>query len=405
MSIKAIVNIILYRILRSPENMHLELCELLSKCGFNPKDGLCLEVKRELEIKRYCKIRNLPKFKYRVSLTTTGRSYITSLEQNYKLSNNQKIKAISNSLSYTSENILDVILENFYCTNRAESVALIKYMEEQKLIEASHTKDGIFAKLVFTTKEEPPGTISIPNIKQQSSSRNSRIDYKWLIGILISISILIVGILNYCSNQSKRDGDGIEKPIQENKALDDTNGTIGQSKTVLVNECLADTYHARLLETPGVDSNAFTLEIEFYDHVAPSKQILDLPPGRSKIIDCNEDFVIVSFACGGPCYADVFISSEGEKPNETYGYSNRMLLDSHILSYIEGEEFEKQRIRNLKSGEEITLNISRCVDAWGSPCLINSMYFSNNDTLLLEYRLPTDEKITYSVGVEDLLKI
>lgn len=215
----------------------------------------------------------------------------------------------------------------------------------------------------------------------------------------------MVAIILVCTTCNSEKEDSLEELFQRSEAGSDIDGTVARSKTTVVNECLQSTYHARLLETHGVDSNAFTLEIDFYDQVKSSKRMLDLPSGRSKIMDCNEDFVIIGFACGGPCYADVFISLEGDKPDKTYGYSNRMLLDSHILAYIEGEEFDKQIIRNLESEAEIIVDISKCVDAWNSPCLIDTMYFTNKNTLLLDYKSPREEKITYHVEVEDLLKI
>ena len=140
---------------------------------------------------------------------------------------------------------------------------------------------------------------------------------------------------------------------ENNLKLSTKNSTIE-----LIDSCLATDYKVKLEEFINLDSNAIKLTI--VKDGLEKVQILDLPPGRTKIENCSKDLIILSSACGGPCSSNDFIFVNEDRPNEGYMYCHIAENDEKIISYHVNEDFEIIKIRNLKNGKEMSSVISPC---------------------------------------------
>jgi hypothetical protein len=207
-----------------------------------------------------------------------------------------------------------------------------------------------------------------------------------------------------CNERSKP-----EKVNSKNKteALNPTDKSIvvqeEKPDTILfVDQCENAIYEATLHEDTRLDSNAFTLTINFNKNLKEKAYKLDLPPGRGKINYCTDEYVTLGFSCGGPCYARVFVFLDKNKPIKIFGYCQRVTSNDNIITHIEDEEFENLIIHNLKNGKEMIVSIENCHDL-NFPCLLDSAYMINNN-LVLEYDASSDNPKKKIVNIRKILK-
>ena len=71
-------------------------------------------------------------------------------------------------------------------------------------------------------------------------------------------------------------------------------------------------------------------------------EVLNIPVDRSSIHRCEEDYVSVDFACGGPCYSEIFVFTDVTRPNEQYSYVQFIENHPNLITHIEKEEFESK---------------------------------------------------------------
>jgi hypothetical protein len=120
---------------------------------------------------------------------------------------------------------------------------------------------------------------------------------------------------------------------------------------------------------------------------------------RCSINYCEKDYVVVGFACGGPCYSQVFIFTDNRE-NKQFDYGQRISNNSNIIAHIKDEEFEKLIIHNFKNGKELIVNNSD----------IDWMYYGQMDTLYLlgstlklEYQTENKQTKKKSVSLKQIM--
>lgn len=177
--------------------------------------------------------------------------------------------------------------------------------------------------------------------------------------------------------------------------------SIIDSTIELIDSCVGMDYKTLLEEYINLDSKAFKLTIS--KNGKEQTQILDLPTGRTHIENCNQDFIILNSACGGPCFTKEIIFVKEERPNEGYMYCHIAENNYKIISYHVDEEFEVIKIRNLKNSKEISLNISPCENEFSYPCGISKIKVFK-DKLLITFDSPEGKPRQKEVSIIEILK-
>lgn len=120
----------------------------------------------------------------------------------------------------------------------------------------------------------------------------------------------------------------------------------------------SDHFISKLEEIPNRDSNAYKLTIFSKNGVKQFTKILNTRPQMSMINYCNDFYTVVGFPCGGPCYSQVFVFTDENRPLEQYNFGQSITGNPTIIAHIKNEEFETLLVRNLKNGKEIPIDIS-----------------------------------------------
>jgi hypothetical protein len=162
----------------------------------------------------------------------------------------------------------------------------------------------------------------------------------------------------------------------------------------------SDNFISKLDEIPNRDSNAYKLTISLKNGKKLFTKILNTRPQRSMINYCTDLYTVVGFSCGGPCYSQVFVFTDKNRPSEQYGYAQRVIDYPNIIAHIKNEEFEKLFVRNFNNGKELKIDIS-------DGHLINyghmdTMYIVKNDLVIM---YPSNKKLKKKiVNIESILK-
>lgn len=154
--------------------------------------------------------------------------------------------------------------------------------------------------------------------------------------------------------------------------------------------CENDAFISVLEELPNEESNAYRIKITSKDGKKEFIKVLDTRPRMSKIVECNSTYTVVGFPCGGPCYSQVFVFTDENKPIEQFDYVQRVEGNDNIIAHIKDEEFEKLIVHNLLNGRELIVDIS---DRY----LLN---YSQMDSLILK----KDKLILYYEAVDKQYK-
>ncbi len=167
--------------------------------------------------------------------------------------------------------------------------------------------------------------------------------------ILISITLAVSGAYG-----SRKKSEGKAK-YHSNKTTISKN--IRVDSIQLIDSCTNDRFISKLHENINLDSNAYILTITSIDGLNKIVQHLDLPSGKGQINYCHEDYTVVGFSCGGPCYSQVFVFTKEKRPNEQFNYCQQIPTHPNLIVHIENEEFEKLIIHNFDTGKELTIDI------------------------------------------------
>lgn len=120
----------------------------------------------------------------------------------------------------------------------------------------------------------------------------------------------------------------------------------------------------------------------------------------SRISCCNELYTMVSFACGGPCYSEVFVFTTDGRPDEQYAYGQKVKNNPNIIAHIRNEEFEKLILHNFKNNKEMVVDISENpIYNFGQ---MDSMIMKN-DTIILHYATENEKHKTKTINIKSIL--
>lgn len=209
--------------------------------------------------------------------------------------------------------------------------------------------------------------------------------------VILTLVIVLTGCIEaQDSNKKSIDNSKKEEQIEINS----------EDSIVIVSECSNEYYTAVLEENLNLTDNAFKLTIESEDGTSKKEHIVDTRPGMSQISRCTEDYVVVGFPCGGPCYARAFVFTNRVSKNESYSYAQYVQGASNLIGYIENEEFEKLIIHNLDNDKELVLNNDDLV--WLNYGQMDSLYLDGN-VLRLEYQSSKKETVKKSVSIQEIL--
>jgi hypothetical protein len=170
---------------------------------------------------------------------------------------------------------------------------------------------------------------------------------------------------------------------------------------VVVSECNCELYTSVLEEDTLKDSSAFVLTIKNSDGTIKKRSILDVRPRMSGIDYCNDYYTVIGFPCGGPCYSQVFVFTQNNRPDEQFSYSQRIYNMPELIAYIRNEEFENLIVHNFNNGKELIIDISD--NNWLNFGQMDSMYMNQNDLIML-YTDKDEAARTKSVNLEVILK-
>jgi len=162
----------------------------------------------------------------------------------------------------------------------------------------------------------------------------------------------------------------------------------------------SDSYISKLEEIPNKDSNAYKLTISSKNGKKAFTKILNTRPERSMINYCTDLYTVVGFSCGGPCYSQVFVFTDKNRPIEQYTYAQRVIEHPNIIAHIKDEEFEKLIVHNFNNGKELKIDISDGhLMNYGH---MDTMYIVKNDLVVI---YPSNNKLKKKiVNIESILK-
>lgn len=225
-----------------------------------------------------------------------------------------------------------------------------------------------------------------------------KINMKRIIGLLSLILLWVSG----CQNQSKPSNQ-VDGSLATNDTILNRSEPILRidSTLELINTCKNKAYEAKLEEFIYFDSNAFLLTITSKDK--DKILSLNLPPGRTHIEKCVNNYILLSSACGGPCFGFDFIFLKEERPSESYMYCYIAKSNENIITHIENEEFENVKIRNIKNSKEITIHLDACENVSSYPCGITKIDVSGN-MLTIEFDSSERTLRQKQINISEILK-
>lgn len=164
--------------------------------------------------------------------------------------------------------------------------------------------------------------------------------------------------------------------------------------------CENDKFSSSLEEIPNTDYNAYKITITSKENKNKFSKLLDIRPGMSNIAYCNDLYTVVGFPCGGPCYSQVFVFTDKNRPIEQYTYSQEIKNNPNIIGHIKDEKFEKLIIHNFLNSKELSIDISD-MNYWYAG-QVDSMV-TKKDDLILYYKLDTEKQIAKKVSIKSIL--
>jgi len=169
----------------------------------------------------------------------------------------------------------------------------------------------------------------------------------------------------------------------------------------LLYDCTNSYYSAYLYEFINRDSLDYFLKVKLIDSNIEKVFTLDLVSGKTRLKHCNEEYIVLSSFCGGPCYGDdlVFIN---EDRIESFSYAMYVHEKPNLILHIQNEMFEEIILHNLDTHKEQKIDISDCWDLNYHPCSIDSLYIIN-EKLILEYLVDSTTNGKKKVDISSIL--
>jgi hypothetical protein len=160
-------------------------------------------------------------------------------------------------------------------------------------------------------------------------------------------------------------------------------------------------YISKLEEIPGRDSNAYKLTISLKNGKKLFTKILNTRPEASQINYCNDLYTVVGFSCGGPCYSQVFVFTDENRPTEQYGFGQKVKNNPNFIVHIRNEGFKELIIHNFKNSKELVVDISDN-NYWNYGQM--DSIIMKNESLLVYYINKKHKEIKKVVNLKPILK-
>jgi hypothetical protein len=206
-----------------------------------------------------------------------------------------------------------------------------------------------------------------------------------------------------CQNNSKQNTNNVLTSINKINSVKSSETNDSLSDNLFLDSiyiCKNDKYVSVLEEIPNQNSNAYKLTITSKKENHKITKILDTRPRMSRIVDCNDLYTVVGFPCGGPCYSQVFIFTDKDRPIEQYSYAQKVKNNQNMIAHIKNEEFEKLIIHNFLNGKELIVDISDC-DMWNYGQMDSITVKKNN--LILFYVSVQKKNKTKTIDLKTIL--
>jgi len=214
---------------------------------------------------------------------------------------------------------------------------------------------------------------------------------------------LAVVLVLFFGCQYKNTNDINETAEGDSSLSDSTNSLVMERDQAFLDSlytCECEQFISKLEEIPDKDSNAYRITITSTDGAWEKSKLINTRPEMSRITRCNKLYTTVSFACGGPCYSELFVFTEQDRPDEQYGYTQLVKNSPNIISHIRNEEFEKLILHNFTNSREMTVNISDAgLYNYGQ---MDSMILKNNNVILY-YATETGKPETKTINIRPIL--
>ncbi|MDD2982496.1 MAG: hypothetical protein PHQ74_03830 [Crocinitomicaceae bacterium] len=164
---------------------------------------------------------------------------------------------------------------------------------------------------------------------------------------LLIISIYFVG----CQNSNSSDSKNYEQPKTDEPSAEKMHGIVP------LDSC--DTpFHASFLE--GYANSRYDtcfLTIKSLENELIKKVDLRLPADRTSIKNCDKEYVVLGFSCGGPCYSRLFVFTD-DRENQNFAFAQNISNNSNLIAHIKNEDFDHLYVFNLKNQKEVKIDIS-----------------------------------------------
>lgn len=164
---------------------------------------------------------------------------------------------------------------------------------------------------------------------------------------------------------------------------------------------MSNCYISKLEEIPDRDSNAYKLTISLKNGEKQFSKILNTRPKASLINYCNDLYTVVGFSCGGPCYSQVFVFTDENKPTKQFDYAQSVTGNPNYIAHIKEEEFEKLIVHNFDNGKELII-INTDIN-WMSYGQMDTLYIEGKD-LKIEYQTQNNSIRKKSISLQQIIK-
>jgi hypothetical protein len=166
------------------------------------------------------------------------------------------------------------------------------------------------------------------------------------------ISLTIISFFVFgCQNSSSSDSKNSEQSKTDEPIVEKPN------QIIPIDSCDSPYYTAFLEGYENSRYDTCFLTIKSLENELIKKVDLNLPADRTSIKNCEQEFVVLGFSCGGPCYSRLFVFTD-ERKNQHFAFAQNISNNSNLVAHIKNEEFEYLYVFNLKNQKELKIDIS-----------------------------------------------
>lgn len=210
----------------------------------------------------------------------------------------------------------------------------------------------------------------------------------------------IITLLLFSCQNGQHSSDSVQNEERMVTSSKQVSSTADQAFLDSIYTCENEWFYSKLEELPDRDSNAYRITISSKKGNWKKTSELDVRPRASRMNYCNELYTVVGFSCGGPCYSQVFVFTDPNRPNEQYDFGQPVNNAPHLIAHIEDEEFETLILHNFRNGNELEVDISD-----GNPYNYGHMdsILVKGKNVILFYPSQKEQPITKVVSLSSIL--